>query len=341
VENVNQEIISGIKAGKATQEQKIAALRALSQLTPSTAIEIITTLWGDQDSAVSEFAKKIIREIPEENIANFILMEDVTAERLDQLSKIFSDKLSILEAIILNPTTSDATIKHLASFCESAQLELILLDKPRLSRVSSIMDDILANARLTTELRALIEKDKTQAFGNLYPSEFMKNRPAPKLLLVSNVEADVDAAIAKTEQIADEEERQKSVQQQLITMNIPQKIQFAIKGPREARIYLVRDANKIVAAAVLKSPKVSDSDVEGFAKMRNVSEDILRQISETRHWMRNLGVVEALAKNPKTPVPVTLRLLTRLSKLTVRTIAMSKDVPEAVQKMALKVSQRR
>jgi hypothetical protein len=338
---VNQEIIGSIKAGKATQEQKIEALKAVSQMPPASAIEIFTSLWEDPDSAVSEFTKKIIREIPEENIANFILMEDVNAEKLDQLSKMFADKVSILEAIILNPTTSDATIKHLATFCESGQLELILLDKPRLSRVPSIMDDVLSNARLTTELRTLIEKDKTKALGNLYPSEFMKSRPAPKLLLTSGGEADVDDVIAKAEQITNEEEREKTVQQQLLTMNIPQKIQYAIKGPREARIYLVRDANKIVAAAVLKSPKVSDSDVEGFAKMRNVSEDILRQISETRHWMRNLGVVEALAKNPKTPVPVTIRLLPRLSKFTVRKIAVSKDVPEAVQRMALKLSQQR
>jgi hypothetical protein len=341
MENVNQEIIGNIKTGKATQEQKIAALRAVSQMPPAIAIEIFTSLWEDPDSAVSEFTKKIIREIPEENIANFILMEDVNAEKLDQLSKMFADKVSILEGIILNPTTSDATIKHLATFCESDQLELILLDKPRLSRVPSIMDDVLSNARLTTELRTLIERDKSKALGNLYPSEFMKSRPAPKLLLTSSAEADVDDVIAKAEQITNEEEREKTVQQQLLTMNIPQKIQYAIKGPREARIYLVRDANKIVSAAVLKSPKVSDSDVEGFAKMRNVSEDILRQISETRHWMRNLGVVEALAKNPKTPVPVTIRLLPRLSKFTVRKIAVSKDVPEAVQRMALKLSQQR
>lgn len=339
MENVNNDIISSIKTGHATQEQKISALKALHQMSPSVAIDIITLLWGDNDAAVSEFAQKIVRESSEESIANYILMEDVTSEKLDQLSKIFSEKASVLEAIILNPTTSDATIKYLASFCESAQLELILLDKPRISRVPSIMDDILGNPRLKTELKALIEKDKGSTIGSLYPTEFMKSRPAPRLMLMASAEAEVDEVISKTEQIEDKDEREKSVQQQLLTMNIPQRIQFAIKGPREGRIYLIRDANKIVAAAVLKSPKVSDSDIEAFAKMRNVSEDILRQISETRHWMRNLAIVEALAKNPKTPVPVTLRLLPRLSKLTVRTISMSRDVPEAVQKMALKLSQ--
>lgn len=341
MENVNNDIISSIKAGQATQEQKISALKALHQMSPSVAIDIITLLWGDSDTAVSEFAQKIVRESSEEAIANYILMEDVTSEKLDQLSKIFSEKASVLEAIILNPTTSDATIKYLASFCESAQLELILLDKPRISRVPSIMDDILGNPRLKTELKALIEKDKGSTMGGLYPTEFMKSRPTPRLMLMASAEAQVDEVISKTEQIEDQDERKKSVQQQLLMMNIPQKIQFAIKGPREGRIYLVRDANKIVSSAVLKSPKVSEADVEGFAKMRNVSEDILRQISETRHWMRNLGIVEALAKNPKTPVPVTIRLLPRLSKLTVRTISLSRDVPEAVQKMALKLSQQR
>jgi hypothetical protein len=339
MQSINSEFIANIRAGKAAKEEKIAALKAISEISTAQAIDVLTALWSEQDSSVAEFAQKTAREIPEENFANFILMEDVTAERLDQLSKIFSERASILEAIILNPTTSDNTIKYLASFCESAQLELILLDKPRISRVPSIVDDVMANPRLTSELRMLIEQDKNKVLGKLYPIESLKGRPAPKLLLTAGIDSIVDEAIAKTESIENDEERERSVYQQLLTMNIPEKIQFAIKGPREARICLIRDANKVVSAAVLKSPKVADSDVEAYAKMRNVSEDILRQIAATRHWMRNQSVVEALAKNPKTPVPITIKLLPRLNKFSVRAISLSKDVPEAVKKMAQKLSQ--
>lgn len=339
MQSITLDIITKIKEGKADQAEKISVLKVVSEIPPSLAVDILFVLWSDQDAAVKELAQKIVREIPEESYANYILMEDVTAEKLDHLAKIFGEKTSILEAIILNPTTSDGTIRFIASFCESAQLELILLDKPRLSRVPSIIDDILANPRLTSELRALINKDKSQTLGMLYPTESLKGKPAPKLLLTSGVDSVVDEAIAKTEMIENDDEREKSVYQQILTMNIPQKIQFALKGPREARIYLVRDANKVVSASVLKSPKVAESDVEAFAKMRNVSEEILRQIAGTRQWVRNQSVVEALAKNPKTPVPVTLKLLPRLSKFSIRTIAVSKDVPEAVKKVAQKLSQ--
>lgn len=339
MQSIGLEVITKIRSGNAANEEKTAALKAITEIAPAQAIDILTALWSDKDVSIAELAQKVAREMPEEAFANYILMEDVTAERLEQLARIFPEKPSILEAIILNPTTSDSTIKYLASFCESSQLELILLDKPRISRVPSIVDDIIANPRLTTDLRVLIEKDKTHSMGRLYPTESLKGRIAPKLLLTASVDSIVEDAIAKTESIENDEEREKSVYQQLLTMNIPQKIQFAMRGPREARIYLVRDANKVVSAAVLKSPKVGESDVEAFAKMRNVSEDILRQIASTRQWMRNLSVVEALAKNPKTPVPITIKLLPRLNKFSVRAIAMSKDVPEAVKKVAQKISQ--
>lgn len=42
------------------------------------------------------------------------------------------------------------------------------------------------------------------------------------------------------------------------------------------RSCLIRDPNRMVAAAVLSCPKVNDGDVEACAKLGNVSEDILR-----------------------------------------------------------------
>ena len=43
---------------------------------------------------------------------------------------------------------------------------------------------------------------------------------------------------------------------------------------------LVRDRNRLVASAVLSSPKLTESEVEAFTKMGNVSEDVLRVIGD-------------------------------------------------------------
>ena len=45
------------------------------------------------------------------------------------------------------------------------------------------------------------------------------------------------------------------------------------------------------AAAVLSSPKVSEAEIESFAKMATVSEDVLRTIGMNRSWLKNYSVV--------------------------------------------------
>lgn len=119
--------------------------------------------------------------------------------------------------------------------------------------------------------------------------------------------------------------------QQLQGMTVPQKIKAAMKGSREVRALLVRDPNRIVAAAVLSSPKLSDQEVESFARMANVSEDVLRVIGQNRSWTKSYAVVAALVKNPKTPVAVSLTLLPRLNDRDLRALAIDRNVPEPLR----------
>jgi len=79
--------------------------------------------------------------------------------------------------------------------------------------------------------------------------------------------------------------------------------QAAISGPtREERAILIRDSNKLVNAAVLSSPKLTETEVERIAKMTSVSEEVLRIIGRTRAWMKNYSIAAGLARNAKTPI---------------------------------------
>ena len=44
--------------------------------------------------------------------------------------------------------------------------------------------------------------------------------------------------------------------------------------------------------------------------MQNVSEDVLRIIGSNRAWLKSYGVVLALTKNPKTPLALSMNLMT-------------------------------
>ena len=119
-------------------------------------------------------------------------------------------------------------------------------------------------------------------------------------------------------------------------MTVIQRVRAAMKGSREMRAILVRDPNKLVASAVLSSPKLSMSEVETFAKMANVTEDVLRSIAQNRAWAKNYAVAHGLARNPKTPVALSLNLLHRLVERDVKAIASDRNVPEPLRLAARK-----
>ena len=126
------------------------------------------------------------------------------------------------------------------------------------------------------------------------------------------------------------EESQTTVQR-LAGMNVAQRMGVAMKGTREERAVLIRDSNKIVAVAVLSSPKMTETEIESIAKMPTVSDEILRIIANSRTWMKRYGVVAALARNPKTPVAVSMNLLARLTERDLRAISSDRNVPEILR----------
>ena len=81
---------------------------------------------------------------------------------------------------------------------------------------------------------------------------------------------------------------------------------LAPRGTREERTVLIRDPNRLVAAAVLSSPKLTENEVEGIARMANVGEEVLRIIGNNRGWMKSYTVAANLVRNPKTPPAISL-----------------------------------
>ena len=126
---------------------------------------------------------------------------------------------------------------------------------------------------------------------------------------------------------------------QLSAMTVPQRLKLAMKGSREQRAVLVRDPNRMIAAAVLSSPKLAETEVEAFARMQNVSEEVLRTIAMNRGWVRKLAVASALVKNPKTPPAISLTLLPRMNQRDVKMLSIDRNVPEALRLNARKMVQ--
>ena len=149
--------------------------------------------------------------------------------------------------------------------------------------------------------------------------------------------ADVAAPDASAPLTGDEaKEGAKAESKLLAGLPIKKKIRLASKGTREQRAQLIRDPNKLVAGAVLSSPKLTDAEVESFAKMANVAEEVLRVIGNNRTWLKNYGVALGLVKNPKTPPAISMQLLQRVNERDMKMLAVDRNVPESLRLAARK-----
>jgi hypothetical protein len=133
------------------------------------------------------------------------------------------------------------------------------------------------------------------------------------------------------------EEQRGSALQKISKLGITGRIQLAMKGTKEERSLLIRDGTKIVALAVLESPKLTDSEVEKFANQKNVLEAVLRGISMKRRFMKQYAILRNLTFNPRTPIDVSLGLVKHLLAGDLKNLAGNKEVSDTVRKIALRM----
>jgi hypothetical protein len=122
----------------------------------------------------------------------------------------------------------------------------------------------------------------------------------------------------------------------LSTLPVIDRMKLAMRGSREQRGQLIRDPNKLVAAAVLSSPKLTEAEVEAFARMANLAEDVIRIIAVNRAWVKNYNVVSALTRNPKTPPALAMGFLQRLNERDLKRLSIDRNVAEPVRLAARK-----
>lgn len=145
------------------------------------------------------------------------------------------------------------------------------------------------------------------------------------------------AAKPAAKKLVNPEDTRGSVLQKIAKLDVKGRIQLAMKGSKEERAILVRDGTKIVALAVLDSPKITDGEVERFANQKNVLEALLRAIPMKRRFMKNYSVVRNLVCNPRTPLDVSLGLMKNLLIQDLRNLSGNREVSDTVSKLALRM----
>jgi hypothetical protein len=132
----------------------------------------------------------------------------------------------------------------------------------------------------------------------------------------------------------EQEKTRESLSHSVQHMSVREKIKLAMTGNREARTLLLKDINKLVQEAVLNNPRITENEIVSLATSRSVDDELLRKISDNRNWMKNYQVRLALVNNPKTPLPVAMKLVNGLLVADLKKLAKSKGVSNVVASVA-------
>ncbi len=319
---------------------------------PLPPVELATVLFvlsHDGETDVKERARASLEALPD-NVIEPALSSPAHPSMLSFCAHLFRESAPRLERIALNPAADDVTIAFLATLPFKRVVEIVSNNQERMLRCPDIVD-ALGNNPLTG--RAVI--DRILSFLGLErpEGEVLDEQELPPLEPVDDAEASAvlqavlgsDVSSFARELIDDDaeldDEQAGSIWALVQSMSVFDKIKLARLGNKEARGLLVRDPNKLVASAAVRSPKVTDLEVVAFAKSRNVSDEVLRIISSSREWTRNYQVKLALAGNPKTPQPAAVKFLNYLQDKDLKNLVKSKEVPSVISTQSRRILQKK
>ncbi|HEU4389482.1 MAG TPA: hypothetical protein VFV34_16885 [Blastocatellia bacterium] len=285
-----------------------------------------------------ELAEKVVfnRSTPDGALANLAQRSSnpslIEAISLKQQSLIRCPE--IIDAILANPARTPEAERRASEvrqeFFEKQFGVRMVADEQRARAEAEAAQATIAVTGLEDLVRlGLIEEGVDDSIVEAYEAEVGLSDAEPEQEF--NVDQVISDVVAEDGDLPPE---RLPVFQQIALMKIKDRVMLGIKGTREARIILVRDPNRIVACAVLKNPRITDSEIESIASMRTVPEEVLRSVAHSRAWTKSYNVVHNLVRNPRTPISSSLGFLNRIQTRDLRILSTNKNVPDVIRTTA-------
>jgi hypothetical protein len=358
------------------RDAKLLAARGMLPLPPRDLAYVLFGLSREADPDLKETAGQSLLHMPENILRG--LIEDALAHPLllDFMARNLALESSLQETVALNKNTHDETIVFQSGLTNKRLIDIISENQIRILRNPGIVDALAENiltgqAQLERIIRFVeLETRRTRKAeaGEGMKVETEEDTGKPEVegaedkveAVTSGGEEEVgavtsgeespwarmtfDADLLRDHQALSEEELaeiENNLYKKVQNMKVSEKIKLAIMGGANARGLLIKDANKMVSCSVLKSPRITENEVEGFSRSRSVSDEVIRIIANSREWTRNYQIKINLAVNPKTPQSDAMRFLNYLRDKDLRDIARSKNVPGSVAGQAKRIIQRK
>jgi hypothetical protein len=352
--------------GAPAKLQEMAAKGIVPGVRPGDVVALLVILSTSEAEPVRAAAQQTLAKPPEQ-LLNGALGADLQPAAIDALAPACLEKREALEKLLAMPRIHMDTVEEVARRGSESITELIATNEERLLKHPRIIELLYLNksTRMSTADR-LIDlaarnsvvlhgipafKEAAQALQNeLIPEASEEPTPDDLLFQETSELAEAMAMGSDPDEDTHEEDEEGNehlkekfapLYQRIGEMTMSQKIRRATLGTKDELMLLVRDHNKVVATAAIRSPKMQEPEVVLITRNRNISDEVLRIVGMTPEYIKSYTVKKNLVENPKTPATIAQRLVQHLRETDLRNLAKSKNVTGPVKDAARRHLERR
>jgi len=340
-------LVDQIRRGGVPLEVRIMAAEGALPLKPFDLVDLLEVMSRDPEPSVAQIANRTFSEMDAAMLHPILTSREAPPAVLAWALSARTES-RLIDAVLQNPATSDEAIAAEVARLPESQAELVVINQTRLLRHLPLLEKLETNPALSRDQRRrLAELRETFSIGVEAEPE-PSPAPVPAVSVAPPVAPPTPPIVAEENavEIPPEEaesmltESEKSDEQavtglrRLFTLTTGKKIKAALTEDAQTRTFLIRDPNRLVALAVLGSPKITEAEIEGFSAMKNVSDEVLRRIGTNRDWTKKYTVINSLVKNPRTPLPIAMGFISRLQPRDLKAISVDRNVPEAIRRSA-------
>jgi len=345
---------------------KLMVVRGMAPLRPAEMLIALYQLSFDTDAAVKSAAEAAPGALPDK-----VMLAPLGEPLPASVLHFFAERLPLarrqaIEKVLLNQATADETFVALAKRLDEATLEIIFQNEVRLLRCPALVEALYfnKNARMSSVSRALelcarngVRLDGIPAYTETVTAimadpNVAQPSAADEVFAAAMGEAphgteatDEAPSLSALDAAMDSEQPAKRMLStsfiKFDELKIFEKVRLATVGNAHCRQVLIRDTNRVVAMAAVRSPSITDGEIVAAVANRAVCEDVIRFVANSREYTKDYAVKQALVNNPKCPLSASLRLLAFLRPDDLKALARSRNVPGALAGSAHKLLQTR
>jgi hypothetical protein len=327
-------------------------------LKPHEAVTVIALLAESDDETVAATARATLEKLPPPLLSGAI-NPDLPPGVVDTIAPRYASDPAVMEKFLALPQILMDTVATLAARASELVAELIATNEERMLHNPAIIEKLYLNkaTRMSTADRLIelavrnnLELTGIPAFREAASAiaEELIPEPTPErnfddeqFLQADAIARTIDIDLTKEDtHVVDDTGEEVVVEKvmplyaQLAALSISNRIRRAQVGTGAERMILVRDADRRVAVAAVKSPMIQEAEVARISASRNVSEDVLRVIAMDREWTRNHQIKVNLVSNPRCPFAFASKMIPHMRDHELKALARSKNVAGSVVQAA-------